>query len=688
MERRKSEERRRRTADHETITVRDIARRIWRLKLLALGVFLVPAAAGTVWLQAQPNIYRATASIILEDQNANVAEFSQALPSAKFDDMTLDTQAKVLSSPALMRSVVDTLGLHLDARGRLAASTISGGTAGAQSPDSGSTPDYKVMERYAHDLVVTPEQSSRVIDISFQTTDPALAAAIVNTHTKAYVASEIQMRRQQDEQIKKWIEGQVDALKKQDSSKSEAIQRFQQQAGMINGGSVDGGGSTDLIYQQISELSTQLATLEAHRLELQARANSQGKTNSNQAETDVLNSPLIQTLKSQSSAAHQELQAASTDYGPNHPKYLEAQQKVAEADAALNREIGNIQSSVSTDLATVTDQENLLRGRLEAAKGQADVIRQKQVQLQSMQVEETASGKLLDSFLAHYGEIESQLDFTHADVRIAALADVPMEPTGPSHKMMLALILFLSAILSIGVTALLSLRDTGVETADDARRVLNLRLLGIMPKVRDSVQEVRGRKSSAYYEEVKRIYLHLSAKGTGSTLLVTEARHGEGKAGFTNALAAYLASIGQRVAVIAADPSNKALDPTETGPGLADVLAGESGLAEAVRPCDLGFDVLPLGNGRVDFSAATTMKDVLSQMRTQFDYVLVDAAPVLASTDSEALARLVDQVVMVVAQSRTSRRKLKAVAQMLRQFSTDVPYALLSQANLKAARGH
>lgn len=691
MERRKTNRSNYQAIDANILDAHDVVKQIWRHKFLAVVFFAVPAVLGTLYIASRPAIYESTATVVLEESEQKIADIEEAFPGMKFDSTTTETQANIIKSPTLMREVITTLGLKLDGWGKLTSASLTNKKEAAPAPEAKATDpqkeaaqDYAILSKYAQGLTVTPARQSRVLAISFASENPYLSAEIAKAHTDQYLQSRVSLKQEQAKQLNDWIAAQVENLKKQSAEKSTAVEEFRQKNGMIKGRNEE-----ELINQQVSDIAAELVPVQAKKADLQAQADAIASAKGDQAKLAAIqSSQVIQSLKTNASEARQELRALSSKYGQNHPLYVEAQNRVKQIEGDIARETRSIKDTIAAELATVTAQEKLLNEQLSGLKAESGEQRQKQIELEGLELEAAASTKLLDSFIARYEEVSSQLDSATPDVRILSEAEIPMQAKGGKKMLKIVVVLFLSAVFGCFAAFLAGFADRGVQSVDDVRKSLQLRFLGALPDVRNPLAEVGNGGRSTYLEEIKRIYLHLSSKPSVKTVLLTAAENGEGKSATTLALAAYLVSLGRKVLVIDADlntPTVASLADVEEGPGLAGVLSGGVIASTAIRRDDRGVAILPAGNGMgsSNLLTADSFRSLLDGLKGSYDYILVDAAPVLDSTDAETAAGVVDMVVLVVAYGRTSRRNLKKAAETLRQFSSEVPSVVLNKADLK-----
>lgn len=662
MDRRQLDRRLNASRDLYVLDIEALLKTLCRRKALLIAFMLMVLVPAVLFVMFRPSYYVAQTSVILEDPDLNLTDFKDALPTQTLDDMTIETQVKVIGSPTLAHETLDVL----------AKDEKASAIAVAAAKQEGR---YDALKAFLKNLSVFSEGKSRVISIAYKSEDPYEASKIVNTHTQQYVDFQIRSKKEKIGMINEWITQQVAALREDSQKTSAKIQDFRKESGIILG-----KNSQALILQQIEDLTEQLVPIETQKLNLQSRAAAKGST------SEIVDSALISGLKGQVSEAKQQLQSLSATYGPSHPDVMAAQQRVKQASADLARETGTIKSSVKTELAAVTEQEQLIRDRLESLSKEMDDLRDKSILLESMEAEEIANRTLLENFLARSEELKSQLAYDSGDVRISALAEVPTQPVGVSKTILFLLAGVFSVIFAVGMVLVLELIDRGIEDADDIKKVLNLRLLGTLPKVRNPLGEVGNNKRSDYVEELKRIYMVMAQKKGPQSLLLTASRSGEGKTTVAMALSRYLASIGTRVVVIDANttsPSIAAIAEVSSTPGFADLMAGAEDLSKTVHKDDSGLAVIPAGNqeryGIDILSASERFRKLIETLKTQYDFIIVDCAPVLNTTDAEIIAGHVDQVVLVIEWAKAPKKYLNKVASTLRQFAKETPNVILNK---------
>ena len=182
------------------------------------------------------------------------------------------------------------------------------------------------------------------------------------------------------------------------------------------------------------------------------------------------------------------------------------------------------------------------------------------------------------------------------------------------------------------------------------------------------------------YRNQRSSLLYMATEGKRpKTIVVTSAIPGDGKSMTTSNLAVTLAMAGARVLLVDADLRRGQLHSkfniASATPGLTEVLSGFP-WAQAVQPTATpNLSLLPRGNiarnpGELFLNQRT--RDLLKELAVQFDYVIIDTAPVMAADDVTSLSPHVDGVIFVVRASYTSGRVARAALDLLYQREVDV----------------
>jgi succinoglycan biosynthesis transport protein ExoP len=656
-------------------SLNEILRLLWRHKIILVLATLIPFIFSGLYIQSLPNIYSATGSIVIEDSQLKMANFDDVTSGGEFDTLTIQTQAQLLRSPAIALKTIEELGLNTNPKFKAAL----GGPANMDDKAVG----YAVLREFQDNLKVTPFPTSRVIDITFVSRDPALAAEIVNTQIDLYIQSQLDAKMARSKKLNNWIDLQVDTFKTQVSEKSAEIARFRAANGLALG-----ENSEELIYQQISDIAGQLVPVEVKKMDMQARLRGLDSAGGDGI-AEVVGSRLIQDLKTRENIARQKVESLRTEYGPNHPKMIAAQSELEEVSQAITTEIAHIRASVISEANAVSRQQSMLNAKLNRMQDEADSIREKMVVLRGMEVEEEASRKLLDDFLARQEEIKAQINFATADTKVISTAAPAARPFAPRKKAMLAAALMASIFFGFAAVFIRTLFDVGLKNFQDVK-TLDITPLGILPKVAKdrTYKAILYGGESSYKESVKRIYMNGIMGRNVKSVMVTSAMPKEGKTDFTLSLANYLTSIGQKVLVIDTDffaPQIHKNAGVTLEPGFADVARGGLSINQAIQTNDDGVAILSAGNPAHYSPAnlkAETFTALLNTLAPLYDYILIDTGPMLARAEAGIIASQVDGVVLLSNWMKTPVKAVKKSADLVTSSGGNLCGLVLNKVNI------
>jgi capsular exopolysaccharide synthesis family protein len=213
--------------------------------------------------------------------------------------------------------------------------------------------------------------------------------------------------------------------------------------------------------------------------------------------------------------------------------------------------------------------------------------------------------------------------------------------------------------------ALLEFRSRKVNSADELVRGLKIRLVGALPNLPSrSGQYGQGKRDrdvrwqnrmAESVQSARTMLLHSAQTDALRVIAVTSAVGGEGKTLTCSHLAASLARAGRKTLLIDADlrrPSLQKLFSLAEGPGFSELLRGETQIPAAVQatPID-GLSIISAGvsdAATIQALAQPVFGELMKQLREQYDFVIVDTAPILPVADSQMICQHADGVIFAI----------------------------------------
>jgi capsular exopolysaccharide synthesis family protein len=214
-------------------------------------------------------------------------------------------------------------------------------------------------------------------------------------------------------------------------------------------------------------------------------------------------------------------------------------------------------------------------------------------------------------------------------------------------------------ILALFGVAFFEFRSRKIGSSEDVGRGLGLKVVGAIPALSARTKAEAGAESHNQLHEavdaVRTVLLHQARTEALHVIMITSANSGEGKTTLATQLAASLSRAWKRTLVIDGDlrhPGAHTLFEVPQEPGLAEVLRGEVEATDAIRATAFSrLWVLPAGNGdahAIQALAQDNVRTLFEQLKQQYDFIIIDAPPVLPVTDSLLLGQHVDGVLFAI----------------------------------------
>ena len=303
--------------------------------------------------------------------------------------------------------------------------------------------------------------------------------------------------------------------------------------------------------------------------------------------------------------------------------------------------------------------------------------------------------------------IESDLysgDKSPVKLSIVQKAQVPTSKSSPKTALYLAVGVVLGIIIGVFAALIKDLLNTKVEETSDVRSIVRASSLGSVP-MDASLDNKRpvlvSQPNGAIAEEFRRIHTNIDflqtdrTEGVGQLLVITSAQPSEGKTTMAINTAVALAEDGAKVLLIDADlrhPSVAHHLGIEGAAGLAHVLSGQMGPKDVVQSYwKPNLHILPGGKRPANAGVllgSETMKLMVEQALTQYDYVIIDTAPLTVSNDGAVFGRWAKGLLLVVSRNVCEKKSLQEAADTLATAQVPVLGFIFNRADPKKVNSH
>ncbi len=654
-----------------------------RLGLISLSVILIFAAAA-ILTYIMPRKYRGHVEMTIEriTQDINVFDKNRG-DSLAFTQEYIKTQFETITKPTTLYPVIEKLELakRWELPNRQAA-----------------------LARLRANLETQSMLRSDFVTIDYYDQDSQLAATIANEIAKSYMAQRNNIETEKKQKALTVLQQQIsdqEDLRRQAQVRSQEAKR---KAGIV-GDWVVGGGST---LNPGSDIRTSEENMQMSREQLLMQSDQDILTL--QTEIDQIANLSSDDLIAQASglklenqnlatmtAKLQELQVAregliNEGRGRMHPQVLSVDSQVAQYKTlilgAAKAHVAGLQNRLDgakkkrQSLQTYNDEAKeeimnmqSLYNEYRTAKDEVTYLEDLLVKMRSRFFEEKAGIELVKSPATIYSEAEPE--------------GKPAKPNVPLH---LALGGVLGLMFGLGLAFFLEYMDTTVKSLDDVERFLGVPVLAVVPKNVGVLHRSSGFNPDAEAYRILRTNIEFNRKSPDANCLsVVSGGAGEGKSTTMVNLAYVCAQGGYNVLLIDADlrrPSMHTHFDVSHATGLTNYLTTDIRLEDVVIRTQVeNLFFLPSGLLPADSAGllnSQRMVDLIADVKSRFDLVLIDSPPILGVSDASVLANMADMTMIVVQHRKLPRHMLMRVKQSVENVGGKVVGVVLNNVDLRS----
>jgi len=641
-------------------------------------------------------VYQATARLEIDRDAPVIAPFQGADSDDIYEDLEnyIETQSKILQSDTLALKTIRSTGL--------AESPAFGGTPNSdtQIPElSANQPPMlrpAILGEFEGSLSVKRVPNSRLLDVSFESTDPQLAAKVLNAHLKNYIEENFTSHLASTNDASHYFQDQLAELKEKVQRSEDARLQYERDNQIWE---ID--EKENITTDKLGQIDKELTDAQADRIKKEAdyKMAQGGDMDSIPA---VRDSVLIQTLTSKQSELRQELADALNRTGPNFPQVQRLQEQVKQLDSLVANEKKSIVGRIDEEYQAAVQREQLLKNSLEQQKKETNDMGEKLVQYNILKRDADSYKQLYEGLQQKLNEAEVSAGLHSSNIRIVDSAMIPSAPARPNKSRNILLAIIVGLIGGVGIAFLREYLDNTVKTPDDIEMMTKLPSLAVVPSFASLDGAKPGRMSrllssgssgerdpnvelmsysmpqsqvSEAFRSLRTSLLLSQAGHPPQVILVTSALPREGKTTSAVNLAVTLAQLGDRTLLIDGDLRKPSVSkvlclPEGKYAGLSSYLAGASSLdlVTVLHPVIPNLAVIPTGPippNPADLLSADRMRQAIQELRQEYKFIVIDSPPVMAATDSVILSVLVDGVLLVVRSGETPKEAFRRMRDLL-----------------------
>lgn len=677
-----------------------LKKRRWIVILAVLLGFVY----GVYKAKTQPKLYNAFGQIQVRSGSSNEYRLDAAAVMGGGADTAskMLTEIQILKSDSLMLTVAREMDLannpnFLQAKGPIGHSNLDDPAV-----------RQATVGRLQGNLHIALVPKTEIINISYSSLNPKLAADIVNKVISAYIQRSYETRFASTQRVSQWLSSQLDDLKQQVETSQEQMMELQRRLGILG---------FDPNHNQIStsleDLSKAAGDAKLARIVAESRYRVLSGMDPDSMESSIDTGPggapaELNQLRTQLATARANYAQMEATLGPNHPQSKAVKAQIAELTSAVNKEQNRLLLQAKENFVVAHANENQTNAALEAQKADAYKLRDDLIEYTLRQREFESNRTLYEGLLQKLRTAGVEAGLESMEIDIVDQAMPPAHPTLKSSSKMVLVGVIFGLIGGIVIAFLMDSLDTGLRTIAEVESVTELPSLAVIPRARRTSPEqgasmttaqknliVLSQSKSQFAESFRSLRTSLLLSTTGHPpkfILLTSATPSEGKTTLSTNLACILAQGDARVLLIDADlrrPSVHHRFGMNGKVGLTTVLTGAGSLEKTVQNVAEvpNLDILaagPMPPFPSEMLSSDAMNSLLEHCGGLYTHVLIDTPPILSVTDGVVLARHADAVVLVVRHGKSSKHVVRRARDLLVRSGAPLTGIVLNDVDLNS----
>lgn len=672
----------------QELHLRDYLRVLSERRWILIGVWALILGAVTAYTLSQVPVYRATALVLIEPTQANIANVQNVYDPTGGSSLReyYRTQHELLKSRRVAEPVFHDTGLDR-----------SPDFADAQDPLSG------FLDRVS----VEPLRDSRLVRVGFDSKSPEEAAKVANAVVQSYMSDNQQRVLGVSDAGLADLKERAKELKAKVGEAAAKMQAFRSDNDFA---ALD--DAVDVLTARLRTLNEELARAQTERIRAAAEVAALEHGSYLGPDAATADGRAIEQLQLEVMQLEREHRALELRVTPEHPQLLALAARLELARQGLGAARDQAMLHTRQRLEAAGTVEAALRAAVEEQSDLIVASNRHRSDYSLLAQDHDALSRTYEGVLVRIQEVEltTTTGSKETNVFLIERALPPVKPIRPRKALNLAGGALFGLAAGVLLCFFVDYLDRSLKSRDEVERLLQTSVLGALPGVVQDetdqgpvelvpVQHPRSPLADAFQAQRTSLsFALLNGTGRGRRLVVSSSAPAEGKTLTAVGLATALAQAGKRVLLIDADlrrPRVHEIFGLDNDRGLSTLLSGDDALEDLettlLRPATSvpRLDLLTSGPpppNPADLLTSDRMGALLQSCEGTHDWVIVDAPPALVA-DPVILATHVGSCLLVVRLFSTQREQVRHAAEQLTVAGAKLVGAVLNQVDLPAGTG-
>ena len=700
----------------------------WRVLLRHKGTLLLigflGAIVGYLFTVSDTPVYLTHATVEVQGINENFLNIRDVNPLSS--GYSIDPAADILTVVKLMESASlrEKVVAKLKKKG-MDASSPSFGTsrldawkAALHIGETKPATWESALDMAADSLKVRATGTTRIMDVSAESTDPKIAAEFVNAIVREFIDQDVQSRLTTTEQTSEWLVRQLDDLKVKLEKSEDQLQAYAEANGIqMTSGTDKEGNRENVTDEKLRRLQTEMLAAQSERIKAESNYELVSAAPADSL-PQVVDDDSLRELQSKLAELRRQSAELTTTLTAQNPKVKKVRVQIDELEASLAKERANVVKKIENEYKAADRREQLVTADYNRQLQLVNAQAAKGIHYDILKREADTNHQIYEAVLQKVKEAGVASALRSSSYRALDPANPPASPykPNPGRSSLMGAV----GGLMIGIMFILvrERADHSLQQPGDSMLYLNIQELGVIPSDRSgTVARIYGRDAGAkligpsgkpqgaaltmlmrrppliaesVHDTLTSILFLNQSDSSARLIVLSSASPSEGKTTISTNLAIALAEINRRVLLIDADMRRPRLHKIFNVPndqGLSTVLKRPTQILDLPNAPLISqteaANLFVMTSGPAlatpsNLLYSPRLAELFDTVAKEYDFVLIDTPPMLQLADARIISQHCDGIILVVRAGKTMRNTARAACQKLQQDGTPILGTILN----------
>jgi capsular exopolysaccharide synthesis family protein len=526
-----------------------------------------------------------------------------------------------------------------------------------------------------------------LIKITYQDTIPQRANDYITALTSSFIEESVKSKNEQNNRVLVFINDQLNHIRDTLKESENKLEVYKTKNDII-----EPSIQAKKYIEKLSELEIQLS----ENLLKQKLVNNLSIFTKNNHNLDAIAPSLMElndkpTLDLIVSYQNLEIKMSNlkTELTDQHPELITVKRQMYHVRKKILSNIKNLKTLIKHKQTSLEKEKRSYEAKIKS-------LPREEKNLVNINRDYKVSATMYDYLLKKKTESELLVVSTLSDYKIIDKAHTEEEPIKPKRALLMIAAPLMGLLLGVVLAVILKSLNNKISNRDELEELTNLPLLGIIPlyKNKKTKLEVFNDPDSEFTESYRSLRTNLPSKkedGRANIILATSTVENEGKTTLIANLASVFQMAGYKSIILNLDlrkPTLHTYFDLDNEKGMSTYLSGDDGIQDIIFSTKYPeLHVItsgPIPNNPSELILSSKYNTLLDILKTRYDYIFIDSAPVGLVSDTIHLMKFTDINIVIFKENHAETTYVDAIHNIIEKSDIENVGIVLNQSKTRS----